>query len=291
MAEPEQPMALPRRLRAAIKLAAPTIVPATVAFYVVGFVVSVPHFMRCGVPISALSPQTFVASGLLFAALAGLAIVAATGYSRTLSSASWVLQAIEGTVVFVLVPGAFLFCIELPLRRGQFYVVVVAVLLGLCRWPKKTVSRDGRPDLIATTLDVVRIGAAALALPALFARLLYPVIPVYYGGGRPEPLVSVSLGPPHEWPLPHDRWGLTACRTSPPLSGPERCRTVYRVHESQDYLYVAVVEVEGACPAKPAEWDSWAPWVSWPHVKAQPSGCFQRIANSEVRWLETPGTP
>lgn len=42
------------------------ILPASIACYFVGFLVAVPHFAKSGVPVDAISLQTFLAAGLLF---------------------------------------------------------------------------------------------------------------------------------------------------------------------------------------------------------------------------------
>jgi hypothetical protein len=186
------------------------------------------------------------------------------------------------TVSVILAMSVLFLFVGVPLHYGLGYAAyVIFVLHG---WPETTLSAL-HSDLDDAAWRLVRIGAVVVGIPSVFAGYIYPVVAAQYGGGRPEPLLSVTLGPSHEWPPPHDRWALTRCRTSEPLSGPERCRTVYRVHQSQEHIYVGILEVPAACPSAPRVWDVW-PWADKQRVS-----CFQRIANSEVLRLETPGSP
>jgi hypothetical protein len=270
---------VPTQPRALLGVLGSAVIPATVALYVLGFVVSVPHYLRCGVPISALSPQTYVAAGILFAALVSAPFALGTLLVRKQRNPWRLLLDAVGIIAAI---GCLYLYVGVPLPYGQGYVdYVILVLYG---WPETTLSAL-RSDPVGAAWRLVRMGAVVVGIPVTFAQYIYPVVPAQYGGGRPESLLSVSLGPSHEWPPSHDRWALTRCRTSAPLSGPERCRTVFRVHESQEHLYVGIREVPGVCPSTPPAWDV------WPFADKQRVECFQRIANSQVLRLETPGKP
>jgi hypothetical protein len=278
---PKEPGALLRTLGAAV-------IPATVALYVLGFMAAAPHYLRAGVPLSALSPQTFVAAGILFAILASVALLAGVGIWRSEKS-GWRAY-IENFTAFAAVAIVFVSA-GVPYARAMLYGFYVAVLtLMVLHWLKGETFTAWRSDLVGAALYGAIGCVCAVGLPTLFAGLAYPVVPACYGGGRPEPLLSVSLGTSHEPRLPsRDRWALAPCRNSQPLPGPERCRTVYRVHDSQEWLFIAVVELPGACPSTPPTWESWRPF--WPLSGRTRTGCFQRVANSKVRRLETPGEP
>lgn len=278
--EREVPTLAPVRARGFLEAVGAGVVPATVAFYLLGFVVSVPHFLRAGVPISAISPQGFIAAGLLFAVVTALPVLAGIGAAGFHPGKLW-LKTLY-VLMAILAPMNLLWLV-VPWWRALFFVAFVE--LTILVWPEDLTFSLQRGKLTDMVLDIGRVGALVLGVPTMFSWLIYPATPTYYGGGRPEPLLSAQLGHSHGLPPPaHDAWALAPCRAVG--SGPlEVCRTVYRVHESPDYLFIAIVEVQGECPSVPA------PWTSWPLIPSERTGCFQRIANSEINRLETPGRP
>jgi hypothetical protein len=278
--EPQVGAPTPASARGFLEAIGAAVVPATVAFYLLGFVVSVPHFLRAGLPISAISPQGFIAAGLLFAVVTALPVLAGFGAAGFPPGKLW-LKALY--VLMAIVAPINLLWLVVPWWRALLFVAFVELIILV--WPEDLTFSLQRGKLTDTVLDICRVGVFVLGVPSMFSWLIYPATPTYYGGGRPEPLLSAQMGHSHGPPPPaHDAWALAPCRSlvAPQL---EVCRTVYRVHESPEYLFIAIVEVPGLCPASPS------PWTSWPLVQAERTGCFQRIANAEITRLETPGRP
>jgi hypothetical protein len=262
------------------------ILPASIACYFLGFLAAAPHYARAGVPVDVITPQTFLAAGLLFlvvtiySGLMGVTLRKRLA-NKAASTRTSLLRSISTD--FMLPIG---FILVLSRNRnvlwGPLYVIFVGLLASIPP-PGMTFSLK-RSDLFPTTWNALRVIALGVTPIALFALLVYPSVPVGFGGGRPEVLLSTST---NQAPgADHDKWAAAGCRlggTQPKASGPA-CRTIYKVYENPTHLFVAIREVPGACPLWPVEWLTWSPLST-------SSGCFQRISNSDIPRLETPGQP
>jgi hypothetical protein len=274
------------KAKSTLEALATAVVPGTVLCYLVGFLASAPHFARAGVPVSAISPQAFVAAGILCTVLtAPVVLVTLWGLSwwHSLTTKQRFLTAGLGLALpFVLLWQMLPF--DLWPRVLLFTLAVQISML--------TVSQDfvvsiDRTKLIETAQSISKLTLALAVSLGFFGGLIYPVVPVEWGGGRPQLLVTVPVGHTHGRALAaHDIWAATTrCRQSDEEPTPERCRLIFRVHESSDYIFAAIVELPNACSTAPKN------WASWPIFGGIHQGCFQRISNTDIPRLESGGTP
>jgi hypothetical protein len=266
------------RLRQAFDFVAQLVIPLSVGCYLVGFLVAMPHLSRSGVPLQAISPQTFLAAGLLFMALSGAG--AACGYAAREITArikerpaaiSW------GIAIATLTPLGIASAISSGLA-GRIHAIGVALAFWL--YPRYyTMSVDTeRPWWSAW--DATRLLLVALGLIASFGQAVYPIVPVEFGGGRPRPIVQYTIRDAPIRLATQDQWATTGCRSV--SATPPACRAFYRVYETSEHVYMAVVDNSGPCNA------ALQPWATAFGRKPR-IACYQRIANAALQTLELPG--
>lgn len=255
------------------------VLPASVACYFIGFLVAVPHFARCGVPVDVISLQTFLAAGILFLVLtvaAGMSGIAVRETVPSRSGPRW--KAILSGLAYFLLPLALVQALSAG-WGGTAYVAYVGVLS--LTFPSDMRFSLQAPHLFTTAWNVIRVMLVGLPGVGFFAVAVYPSVPVQFGGGRPPVLLQLPTAGPGV--IDHDRWALVGCRGTP--AGPQpSCRTVYKIHDGSANLFVAYLDTPGTCPSEPIQWNSWG-------LFAHRRGCFQRIANSEIARLEGSGHP
>ncbi len=241
-----------------LRRAAPFIVPGSVAVAITGFSICVLHYHRRGVPIGALSYTQFLAAGVLYALLNGLAFCA--GF--LLSGKSWKQQvvlwiswtaAIGAAVGAVNLRGALsaagyfgglsagvAMALGYGNRRGIKHVVRRVLEQHLAERDTPT-EDDVFAEASRRITAVTRAPAGGLGRELLliwvgtalaFATIVFPVVPAHLGGGASRRVRVV--------------W-------DPAMSAEEReaiglvQRCLFEVHADSEFMYLL------SAPQKPDE--------------------------------------
>jgi hypothetical protein len=268
-------------------------VPLSLAGYLFGFLVAVPHYARAGVPVHALSTLTFVAAGLLFAVMsaivaAGAALIRGEFRTRAENGRAVHPKAKRrrwwGLLVGLSFPFTLANQISSDWRTGV--LVLLAVVINALAWPWAMRFSFDRHNVDTDLWNFAR-ALSLLILPiGLFATISYPQIPAKYGGGQPTVLIAYPPGAASALSK-HDTWAALECRWKPghKETSQSGCRTIYKVYETDAYLFVAIVDDDAPCPERPREWKAWGAFTT------PKNSCFQRIQNSNVERLELLNRP
>ena len=198
------------------------LLPISVVLYGVGFVVSVHHFTRSGVPVAAVGHAQFVGAAILATFFIGAPLLQGRYFAR-----KGLLRSILGLLATLLVAGWHCWSQGIaPFPVLFFWLLVVVVGWAwrrLAEW-SSNVPVDGSPaDRVAQP--------ALMGLLALlsFAALVYPNLPQWMGGGQPR-LVSI-------------RW--SSPEATPPEVAPRQgvCPSLYEVMADSDFVYLIVSEL------------------------------------------------
>jgi hypothetical protein len=255
-----------------------------VACYLFGFLVAMPHYARAGVPIHAISAQTFIAAGLLFAVIATAIATAAHSARRLFRRRAADRRDFNLAVYFRRIGGviAFVFPSMLVWQLAEGVPRPAVMVLALTFWclllPRYfSFPRAGGGWL--TTIDDVLV-FIVIVIPQLttYALLVHPMCPARFGGGRPTALLAYPPGAEASL-AKHDSWAQLSCRwkAGEEKLSPAGCRTIYKVHEGEQHLYLAIIEENKPCPTTPKEWKGWG----WPR-----KSCYLRVPNASVERLE-----
>lgn len=157
---------------------------------------------------------------------------------------------------------------------GQPWIALApAVTLGLFplhrNWPQSLPLRLYRAFFIAMQV---------LGSIVSFSTTAFPYAQVHFGGGRPQLLAKVTV-PISPALAEHDAWMNVGCRQN---ADPERktpfCRMFFRLHETTEFLFLAIADIDGDC-GRQRERDL---------VEASlHATCFQRLSNSSIPRLES----
>jgi hypothetical protein len=262
----------------------------------------VPHFARAGVPIGSLPTTIFLAAALSFSFITGSSLICGVALRAIVDSESGAKRKVVRVAVFVV---PTFICLWLIFQNWRIiaYSMLVALCMSLAGWPgRQRQEHGGHPLHLAVHSFAWYASIVAPAL--LFGWLAFPAIPVELGGGRPRVLaiipgelleevseqqskltgacdtaISMFAQQPATATWPH---GL--CTNPRPSAGRKAlerrfCRTVYRMHDDSEFMYLAVNDACGECPDVP----QWRPWDLEVNERAV---CFARISNSIVTSLD-----
>jgi hypothetical protein len=233
--------------------------------------------------VSALPPPTFLAAGVVAVVFIVGGIIATFELRELIRGLkgkrlSW---SSAGLAIFTIlaIPG-----ITAQLFPGGGWPVLLYPLFAAVLFATLTANRplvfSMASDQIARTLDSgSRVLAVALTALGTIGVFIYPRIPAPRGGGEPQAILmerSDSIGASE-----HDEvWAKVTCRDWETHGPPAPvCRTIYRVHETADELFIAIVEEQLPCPARPHVWKQWGLFTPIP-------GCYQRLSKESVPRLE-----
>ncbi len=284
------------------ELGAKAAVALSLIAYGTGFLIAVQHYSRFSVPVRYVDHVTFLAAGVLFvfmnvvAAGAGELIGQALGeyvslnikilrtkgapaanWSRGKKVERWIrvgAAAILIVLFVVLGPAALLTLLTgwSPVRLLPMVFACVAGTAFDRQW------RIGTGQLSRWVMIV----SIALFAIVSFAVSTFPFVPAHFGGGRPRLLAKVSI--PFSSPLSaRDSWMTEGCRSSslgPQSTPPTVCRMFFRVHETTEFLFLAIAEVDGPCTPSNSDDD--------PEL-VERAKCVQRISNATIPRLESIG--
>jgi hypothetical protein len=298
------PRTWPETLDLATKLA----VVLSVMAYASGFIVSVLHYARYGVPAWALQSQTFLAAGILCLTLTGLGIALGVAMRRmsTLANRNYKGRSMKVrfqrmtfkpiiVVVIVSLGGAFSLLLESADRMnfGVWFALIgfgSAIVAGPVKEPGKTL---GLHHFFALNWqNKLGLGGVLFFGVFSFARLVYGTVPVHFGGGTMQLMTSVSL--PRAAPAPaRDAWLDVGCRSSSaPAKDQGICRRFFRVYENTEHVFLNIAEWAGPCGTP-----SWFAGGAvrgldrlagaTPDLRGFRTRCFHRVANSSIPRLET----
>jgi hypothetical protein len=199
------------------------LLPISVVLYGVGFVVSVHHFTRSGVPVAAVGHAQFVGAAILASFFIGVPLFQGRYFAR-----KKLLRSIFGLAATLLIVGWNCW----NQRIAPFPVLffwLIAVVFGwawrrLNEWSNKHGPNDGSP--VGSVVYPALMGLLALLS---FAGLVYPNLPQWLGGGQAR-LVSI-------------RW--SSPEATPPEVAPRQgvCASLYEVMADPDFLYLIVSEL------------------------------------------------
>ncbi len=248
------------------------ILPATAGLTLAGFIVSVPHFAKAGVPIQAVSYPSFLAAGVLFTLLLAC--------SWAMSMEVLLLFSLRTREAYLYLAFTAISMYVLGSVLGDDYRVSVYVLLCtafFCLLPKDLTFRSLRDvdSARSNIYSLMRLVAMTSWLLAAFPKMVYPVVYAQFGGGLPQRIAMIDRsngsGVGAEW-VSH------LCETG--MAGPSKkypsCRYVYRVHENDSFLWLFVRDKWGKCDEY---YRAELPWVAF---AVQRNSCLARIANAAV---------
>jgi len=219
--------------------------------YSIGFVAASRHYTQSGVPINAIGNGAFLAAGVLFALLTIASLLPLYLYriANVPSLPSWAVVAlglcsvaygvspamagylIVSTIYCSLIEAFVRYTERRPIKRNQRISVEVVR------------ARRVRAYYFAVLLSVV-------LLAGWFTKF-YGYLPGFLGGGLPQAIARFESENP-----PQDReWLSSLCSTSPRARG-ARCRTVYRLYETERHVYLAVDDSAMTCDRAPLYYDA-----------------------------------
>jgi hypothetical protein len=199
------------------------LLPISVVLYGVGFVVSVQHFTRSGVPVAAVGHAQFVGAAILATFFIGAPLLQGRYFAR---KRLW--KSIFGLAATLLVVGWNCWNQGIALFPVLTFWLLVVVFgwawRRLAEWSSKHPSEDGSP------VDRV-VQPALMGLMALlsFGGLVYPNLPQWMGGGQPR-LVSI-------------RWSSPEATPAEVAPRPGACPSLYEVMADSDFVYLIVSEL------------------------------------------------
>jgi hypothetical protein len=199
------------------------LLPISVLLYGVGFVVSVHHFTRSGVPVAAVGHAQFVGAAILATFFIGAPLLQGRYFAR-----KRLLRSLFGLAATLLVVGWNCWNQGIAPFPVLFFWLLVVVFgwawRRLAEWSSKHPQEDGSP------VDKV-VHPALMGLMALlsFAGLVYPNLPQWMGGGQPR-LVNIRWSSPEATPAEvAPRQGV--------------CPSLYEVMADSDFVYLIVSEL------------------------------------------------
>jgi hypothetical protein len=259
------------------------VIVASVLVYVTGFVVAVRHYAKCGVPVSALTHDVFLAAGALFSILGlvcGLSAafidsmvpdVMAAFRKRPIAMVLLGFSVILLPLLVAWLPVMALTEYDSPGSAAAFMgVVVVSSLLAFRLGPGSLMVLGKAPFFVLTFVAIVTI----------FSSSIYSRTPHWFGGSRP---IVLSARDPREGALVPEET-QARCAFSP-LQHDTRCRTIFLVYWNETSVYMAVTEMLQSCPNTashtPRTWED--------DVANGARLCFVRVPAASFSPLRIPG--
>jgi len=255
-------------------------VPLSLGLYITGFIAAIPHYVRAGVPFGAISPHVFVAAGTLCTFVTVIAFLSGMFVGNAWRSKPSRLDR-AGSFVSLCVTGVFVLNAAGALTWGPLaFFVCVALVFGFSPKLFSQYRLDAKdhasPDVLwGRGLLVIR----AISVVSVFGWLMYPVVPVQFGGGRALPIVRLDL------PASNAAGGqletLTCRALGTPAPDGRICRTFYRVYEDATYVYLAIDQQRGRCSETRPQRLAWS-LKSW----GRHEYCWSRIQSASLAGVE-----
>jgi hypothetical protein len=257
-------------------------VPLTLGAYVIGYVVSVQHYVKSGVPLHALPVQMFLGAGVLFLSLTAAAALAGSIVHGLFARYSLRRAAVGGFVLVLL----FVAVLGLSLSTIQTSVYCLIATLVCALVDPLGNAAGWRPTDGTRVIYWSQLVLLFLSSAGLFSGFVYPYVPTQYGGGRPTLLLEVWTRPDGHVPTT-EKWTEALCVPRAFANKPWKnsCRSISRVHESETTLFLIVHQTPGACLEDELGWRRmFAPWAIAKPTKEQ--ACQQRVPTTMIQSVE-----
>jgi hypothetical protein len=259
----------------------------SVGCYALGFVIAVAHYARLGVPLHALSSETYLAAGIACLVISSACWMFGLAWSSGLVDGFTNRRWFRGIIVPLLMTVLLGFNWLGSFFRVTWYSLLFLVpcfLVGVFNGlPKSRKIALNWEALIHGAWSGLWNLGMTLIVVGFYTTYIYPNVPRHLGGARPL-LLAASDSDSAVIPMDESgRLASTRCRRTP-VEG-VHCRRVFLAHESAEHLYLIVEETAGVCgpivdPKRPPT----------PDLEAA-STCFVRIAQSSINRVEVPAKP
>jgi hypothetical protein len=269
------------------EIAAKIAIGLSVGCYAFGFVITVAHYARLGVPLHALSSETYLAAGIgclvIGAACWMFGAAWITRLADAFATGKWFRGLVASLALTFIVGISWLGSIFRVTSHSLLFLVPCFVFGAVNGLPKARRLVLNWDTLVYGAWSGLWYLAMTLIIVGFYTEHVYPNVPRHLGGARPMLLASFNS---EEAIAPSPELGpLATIRCERPLVKGAHCRRVFLAHESAEHLYLIVEETAGACepivdPKRPPT----------PDLEAA-STCFVRIAQSSINHVEVPAKP